>query len=57
MNYSDLKTKIEQLEKEMNTKFKDINQALNYLLQKDNSEIEQQKRRRIGYNQKGKKNK
>jgi len=57
MNYSDLKAKIEQLEKEMNTKFKDINQALNYLLQKDKSEIEQQKRRRIGYNQKGKKNK
>lgn len=33
-DYKDLKEQITKLEKEMNIKFKDINQALNYLLQK-----------------------
>jgi len=33
----------------MNVKFKDIHQALNYLLQKDKVQIEQQERERIGF--------
>ena len=48
-NYGSLKEQIAQLEKEMNVKFKDIHQALNYLLQKDKVQIEQQNRKQIGY--------
>lgn len=35
MNYEELSKRIDALEKEMNRKFKDIHEALNYLLQKD----------------------
>ena len=48
-DYANLTTKVAQLEKEMNIKFKDIHQALNYLLKKDNVERAQQNRKRIGY--------
>lgn len=47
--YKDLKSAIGQLEKEMNTKFKDVNQALNYLLKKDKKSKDQNNRKRIGY--------
>ena len=50
-DYANLTTKVAQLEKEMDIKFKDIHQALNYLLKKDNVEREQQNRKRIGYKQ------
>ena len=33
----------------MNLKFEDINQALHYLLQKDEEQKEQDKRKKIGY--------
>tara|TARA_R110002073_G_scaffold40547_1_gene114892 strand:+ start:96482 stop:97006 length:525 start_codon:yes stop_codon:yes gene_type:complete len=48
-DYSNLKERIAQLEKEMNLKFKDIHQALNYLLQKDKVQIDHQNRERIGF--------
>ena len=48
-DYKDLKEEIAKLEKQMNTKFKDINQALNYLLNKDQKEIDQANRKQIGY--------
>lgn len=48
-DYSNLKEHIAQLEKEMNIKFKDIHQALNYLLEKDKVQIEQHNRERIGF--------
>lgn len=48
-DYGKLKEQIAQLEKEMNVKFKDIHQALNYLLQKDKVQIKQQNRKQIGY--------
>ncbi|MFZ1677380.1 MAG: ORF6N domain-containing protein [Saprospiraceae bacterium] len=48
-NYQDLKKSIELLEKEMNIKFKDINQALTYLLRKDKVEADQSGRKRIGF--------
>ena len=48
-DYKDLKEAIAILEKEMNTKFKDINQALHYLLNKDQKEIDQANRKQIGY--------
>ncbi|MFA6923104.1 MAG: ORF6N domain-containing protein [Bacteroidales bacterium] len=44
MNYKELKLQIEKLEKEMNRKFKDINEALHFLL-----EPPQPPRKRIGY--------
>jgi len=48
-DYKDLKEQITKLEKEMNIKFKDINQALNYLLQKNKAVIEHENRERIGF--------
>ena len=51
-HYSNLKEQIAQLEKEMNIKFKDIHQALNYLLQKDKEQVDQQNRERIGFKRK-----
>lgn len=48
-DYTNLKERIAQLEKEMNLKFKDIHQAMNYLLQKDKVQIEQRNRERIGF--------
>jgi hypothetical protein len=48
-DYKDLKEQIALLEKQMNIKFKDIYQALNYLLQKDKAVIEHKKRSRIGF--------
>ncbi|MDY7395371.1 ORF6N domain-containing protein [Aureibaculum sp. 2210JD6-5] len=51
-DYSNLKERIAQLEKEMNLKFKDIHEALNYLLQKDKIQVEQQNRERIGFKRK-----
>lgn len=47
--YKDLKERIEALENEMKIKFKDIHQAMNYLLQKDKQEVEQKDRKRIGF--------
>lgn len=48
-NYKDLKEQIEKLEKEMNLKFKDIYEALNYLLQKEREETEYKERKQIGF--------
>lgn len=49
-DYGNLKEQIAKLEKEMNLKFKDIHQALNYLLQKDKVQVDQQNRKKIGFN-------
>ena len=48
-DYGNLKDEIAQLEKEMDLKFKDIHQAMNYLLQKNKVQVEEEKRERIGY--------
>lgn len=48
-DYKDLKEQIEKLENEMNLKFQDINQALNYLLKKDQLQIGQANRKKIGF--------
>ncbi len=48
-DYKDLKSAIVKLEKEMNVKFKDIHQALNYLLQKDKAQVKHENRERIGF--------
>ncbi|NEW77996.1 MAG: ORF6N domain-containing protein [Gelidibacter sp.] len=49
-DYKDLKENIAALEKEMNLNFKDINQALHYLLNKDKLKTEQDQRKQIGFN-------
>ncbi len=48
-DYKDLKENIATLEKQMNLNFKDINQALHYLLNKDAQEIAQLERKQIGF--------
>lgn len=48
-DYKELKEKIAVIEREMQIKFKDIHAALNYLLQKDEQEKQQKKRKRIGF--------
>ena len=48
-DYKDLKENIASLEKQMNLNFKDINQALHYLLNKDAQEIAQHERKQIGF--------
>jgi hypothetical protein len=49
MNYSELKQHIRKLEKVMHIKFKDVYEALNYLLNKDKLERDQNKRKKIGF--------
>lgn len=53
-DYKDLKEAIEVLEKQMNVQFKDINQALNYLLNKDQHQTTQANRKQIGFKTKDK---
>lgn len=48
-DYKDLKENIATLEKQMNLNFKDINQALHYLLNKDEQQIAQHERKQIGF--------
>lgn len=48
-DYKDLKENIAALEKQMNLNFKDINQALHYLLNKDEQQIAQHERKQIGF--------
>jgi hypothetical protein len=48
-NYKELADKIASLEEDMNIKFKDMNQALHFLLKKDEQNTTQQQRRRIGF--------
>ncbi len=55
-DYANLKEQVARLENEMNIKFKDIHQALNYLLQKDKAHIEHENRKRIGFKTGGDKN-
>ena len=56
-DYTNLKEQVALLEQEMNIKFKDIHQALNYLLNKDKTQTEQQNRERIGFKTNTKKSK
>ena len=48
-DYKDLKENIATLENQMNLNFKDINQALHYLLNKDEQQISQHERKQIGF--------
>ena len=49
LSHKDLTEKLHELESKYNKRFKDIYEAINYLLGKDKNDIEQQNRKRIGY--------
>lgn len=46
---TELNNKLKELESTYNKQFKDVYEAINYLLQKDKQEINQKTRKRIGY--------
>ena len=49
LSHKDLTEKLKELENRYDKKFDDVLEALNYLLQKDEIEKEQSKRKRIGF--------
>ena len=49
LTHKELTDKLKKLESKTNKKFKDVYEALDYLLQKDRIDIEQKKRVRIGF--------
>jgi len=49
LTHKDLTDKLLELENKYDKQFKDVYEAINYLLQKDNQETEQKQRKRIGY--------
>jgi len=49
LTHKDLTVKLQELENKYDKQFKDVYEAINFLLQKDVQETEQKQRRRIGY--------
>jgi ORF6N domain len=49
LTHSDLTAKIKEMESQFNKQFKDVFEAINYLLKKDEETEEQKKRRKIGF--------
>ena len=49
LSHKDLTEKLKEIESKYNKQFKDVYEAINYLLKKDKNEIEQKKRKRIGF--------
>lgn len=49
LSHEDLTNKLKELESKYNKQFKDVYEAINYLLQKDQQEIAQKERKRIGF--------
>ena len=49
LSHNDLNDKIQELENRYNQKFKDVYEALNYLLNKDKQLSDYQRRKKIGY--------
>ena len=54
LSHKDLTEKLKKIERKYNKQFKDIYQALNYLVQKDTVAIDFEKRERIGFKTKNK---
>jgi phage regulator Rha-like protein len=52
LTHKDLTEKLKELESHFNKKFKDVYEAINYLLQKDSLEKQQKERKKIGYRNK-----
>ena len=55
LTHKDLTEKLKELEIKYNKQFKDVYEAINYLLKKDKDDIEHKERKRIGFKQEGKK--
>ena len=51
LTHKDLTEKLKQMEGKYNKKFKDVYEALNYLLKKNEQQIQHSKRTRIGFKQ------
>ena len=49
LTHKDLSEKLQELENKYDQQFKDVYEAISFLLQKDNRETEQKQRKRIGY--------
>ncbi|MEN9743387.1 MAG: hypothetical protein RLZZ65_1192 [Bacteroidota bacterium] len=49
LEYHDLQDKLSELEQRFGQKFTDIEQVLNYLIQKDQKQVQQGGRKRIGF--------
>lgn len=49
LTHKDLTAKLKELENKYDKQFKDVYEAINFLLQKDKQETEQKQRKRIGY--------
>ena len=49
LSHKDLTDKLKELENKYNKQFKDVYEAINYLLQKDKQETEQKQRNKIGF--------
>jgi len=49
LNYKELSDKLQKLENKYNKQFKDVYDAINFLLQKDKIETEHKQRKRIGF--------
>jgi hypothetical protein len=49
LSHKDLTAKLKKLETKYNKQFKDVYEAINYLLQKDKQQTEQGERKRIGF--------
>ena len=49
LSHKDLTEKLKELENTFNKQFKDIYEAINYLLEKDKIQVDQSERKRIGY--------
>ncbi len=49
LSHKDLTEKLQELESKYNLQFKDVYDAINFLLQKDKQKIDQDQRKRIGY--------
>ncbi len=56
LSNKDLTNKLSELENTYDKKFADVDEALNYLLEKDTKEEEQKNRTKIGFRQKKKEN-
>jgi phage regulator Rha-like protein len=49
LNYKEIGDKLKEMESTYNKQFKDVYEAINYLLQKDKQETSQKERKQIGY--------
>ncbi len=49
LSHKDLTAKLHELESKYDKQFKDVYEAISFLLQKDNQETEQKQRKQIGY--------